>query len=183
MSALIDLSEKDVSFFSREVADDLIRFVGIAKVISGNREDFLRQVAEEKTLQQIAHVSDETLEKMYQAAKWIYNDKQFKQAAEAFGFLTILNPTRYAFWLGLGNAEFFNKQYEAALLAYAFCCEVNPEDPTCHLFSCRCYEQINEMDNAVNALDLALFVIADKPDHADLKVKIEAEKKRLSKKI
>lgn len=164
------------------MSDDLIRFMGIAKIISGNRDDFLRQVAEEKTLQQIAHVGDETLEKMYQAAKWLYNDKQFKQAAESFGFLTLLNPTRYAFWLGLGNAEFYNKQYEAALLAYAFCCETNPEDPTCHLFSCRCYEQINEIDNAVNALDLALFVIADKAEYADLKIKIESEKNRISKK-
>ncbi len=180
MQSLIQLSEKDKEMFSEEVIKDLARLVGLSNIIANNPAEFFDQTDQNSCLQKIAKVSDATLEKMYNAAKWIYEQNQFKEASDAFGFLTILNPTRHAFWYGLANSEFFNRNYEPALLAYAFCAEVNPSDPMCHLLSCRCYEAIQEVDNAINALDLALYVINDQQEYAGMKQEIMQEKQRLS---
>jgi tetratricopeptide (TPR) repeat protein len=183
MQKLIELSSQDKEMFSEVVVDDLTKLVGLANIVASKKEEFFEQLSQEKTLLQIAHVSNQTFEKMYQAAKQLYTEKQFQESADAFGLLTVINPASYSCWLGLGNSEFFLNHYEQALFAYAFCCKVNPSEPTCHIFSSQCYEQIKEIDNAINAIDLALFVISNNPEHKGFKPELEAEKQRLATKI
>lgn len=180
VQTLHDLAEKDREMFSEEVIQDLGCLVGLSDIIENKQELFYTQMMQEKCFQEIAGVSDSSLEKMYQAAKSLYEQKNFSHSADAFGFLTILNPNRHAFWLGLANSEFYNQNYEPALFAYAFSSQVNPNDPFTHLFSCRCYEAIGEIANAVNALELALIVIKDQPQHANMKQAVENELRKLS---
>jgi type III secretion system low calcium response chaperone LcrH/SycD len=180
MKALNELSKRDSAMTSIDVLDDINRLAGISRTIAGKEAEFFEESEGDISLQEIAKVSSATMEKMYLAAKYLYDQQQFKEAADAFGFLTALNADNHAFWLGLGNSEYLCKNYEEALYALAFACQANPDDPNCHIISCRCYEELGEKDNAINALDLAIFVIGDRPEYAQWQAKIKQEKVRLA---
>lgn len=179
LKVLADLSKSDASMLSKDVLDDINRLAGISSVISGKEAEFFEETNGDISLQEIAKVSNKTMDKLYLAAKYLYDQQQFKESADAFGFLTAINSSNYAFWLGLGNSEFLLKNFEAALYALSFACQANPEDPNCHIIACRCYEELGEIDNAINALDVALFVIGYRQEFADWRPKIEAEQQRL----
>lgn len=163
----------------QELVDELLKLLDLASLIANERQRFIDELSAGKTLQDMAGISDATIEKLYQAAKQLYEQKRYQEAADAFGFLTMLNSEKYAFWLALGNSEYNLKNYEAALFAYAFACRTNPEDHLCHIFSCRCYEELNDLDNAKNALELAIYVLGDNPDQQDLKSNLELQIKEL----
>lgn len=181
LESLIHMADKNPEFFSDDVADDLSRIISLSQLLKNNKDQFAEDIKEEKSLQEIAKVSDETIEKMYQAAKKIYEEKQFSDACDAFGFLTLLNDKKYIFWLALANSHFFLKNYESALIAYAIASEINSADIFPHLHSSICYEEIQEFDNAIGELDVALYIISATEQHTDLKEQIEAKKAELTK--
>ena len=168
---------------SAATIQDLNRLLELSQNFVVDNTKLVAQLKQEKSLQEIVKISDCTLDKLYMAAKHLYDQKQYTQSANAFYLLTILNPKRYSFWLGLANSEYFTHNFQLALIAYANCCQVNPNDPICHIFSSRCYEELKEGKLAINALDLALFVINDKPQYAHLSQQITQEKQRLIKKF
>lgn len=176
---MIALSHQDKEMFSEQVAADLSKLITLTTTITAHQDAFMEQLGQEKSVLEIAHVSTATFEKMYTAAKALYTEKLYPEAADAFAFLTIIHSQNYSCWLGLGHAEFHSHNYEQALYAYAFCCHLNPDDPTCHIYSSRCYEETKHLDHAINAIDLALFVIEHNTHYADLKPKLEREKQRL----
>lgn len=162
--------------FSEEVVEDLAKLVQISNLVGTDAGGYLEQLKEDKTLVEIAAVNQSTFEKLYQAAKQLYIEDQFEHAADAFGFLTLINSKNYSSWLGLGNSLVFLKRFEEALIAYAWCCQVNPQDVECHINSCYCYEAIHEIDNAINSLDLALLVTVNEHNEH-----LTQEKQRLMK--
>ena len=177
LHALIEL-QKDESQ-ADQIIEDFGKLTNLASLILEDRQNFIDELARDKSLQDIAGISNASLEKMYKAAKYLFDQQRFEEAADAFGFLTMLNSQKFAFWLGLGNSEFQLKKYKAALWAYAFVCRVNPADYYSHIFSCRCYEALDELENAMNALELALYVLEDIPENKELKLTIELHLKRL----
>lgn len=177
LQALVEMSEDNT--ISQDLMQELYKLLELASVIANERERFTSQLSEGKTIQAIAGLTDSSIERLYQAAKYVFDQKCFLDAANAFGFLTMLNASKFAFWLGLGNSEYKLNNYEQALFAYAFACRINPEDYLSHIFSCRCYEALGERDNAINALELALYVLGDNPDKKELKHNLEMQVKRL----
>ena len=165
------------------VAIDLATVMKYLLTLSEHAEEYVQGLLHEKSVQEIAGMSSETLEALYQSAKYLYEHQQYEEAADSFGLLTLLNAKHPIFWLGLGNSEFFCHRYEPALTAYAMAVYVNPFDPTPHLYSCKCYEEIHELDNAVNALDLALYVLEQNQDESGMKEQIQTERQRLNKKL
>lgn len=145
--------------------------------------DGVRPNQKGETLQEIVGIEEATIDALYAATKYLYDRQNYQEAADAFGVLTLLNPNYPSFWIGFGNAEYFCNHFEAALLAYAMAVEADPEEVMPHLYSCRCYEQLHQLDNAINALDMALFVIQEKGGLTDLKQEIEREKNRLQQKM
>lgn len=164
-----------------EFVDELLKLLDLAAMIAHERQRFIDELCAGKTLQDMAGISDATVEKLYQAAKQLYEQKRMQEAADAFGFLTMINSEKHAFWLALGNSEYNLKNYEAALFDYAFAYRTNPEDHLCHIFSCRCYEELNDLDNAKNALELAIYVIGDNPDQQELKGSLELQIQELER--
>ena len=159
-----------------EMVDELLKLLALAAVIAHERQRFIDDLSAGRTLQDMAGISDATLEKLYQAAKLLFEQKRYQEAADAFGFLTMLNGDRYPFWLALGNSEYNLNNYDAALFAYAFACRTNPDDHLCHIFSSRCYEALGDPDNAKNALELAIYAIGDNPDLQELKIELEQQR-------
>lgn len=177
IQALAEMSQDNS--IDNDLIQELYKLTALASMIANERQQFISELGLGKTIQAIAGLSDSSLEKLYQAAKHVFDQKRFSEAADAFGFLTMLNPTKFAFWLGLGNSEFNLKNYEAALFAYAFVCRINPQDYFGHIFSCRCYEALGDMKNAINALEMALDIIGNDPAKKELRHMLEAQIKQL----
>lgn len=181
MKKVTERSIPDNELHSSEFIDDIAKLTQIPTLIEESPESYFEQL-NEKTVIEITNVSEQTFETLYQAACELYNEEQYEHAADAFGFLTLINSNSYSSWLGLAHSQYFLKRYEEALVAYAWCCEVDPTDPQCHLFSSYCYEEIHELDNAINAIELALLVTEDDPEYQELHAQLTHEKQRLTAK-
>lgn len=136
------------------------------------------QMQEGKSLQEIIGFSDETMKQFYEAAYRLYNAGKESEAADAFLFLTTLNSSVEAFWLGLGMAEQCLQHYEEALSAYAMASMIIEDDPLPYYHSAACYQALQENENVRKSLELALQYFG--PEHASLKATAEDALKRLS---
>lgn len=121
-------------------------------------------------------VSEEALKAIYRIGAETYNHNEYSEAASLFTILALLDASRRDYWLALGNAEYFCQRYYPALIAYAIAAQVDPRDPQCHFLSAHCYQSLKEYDNALNALEIALFIINNNPDLTPLVEKAEGHR-------
>lgn len=174
--------DTDPHLVSAEFTEQLCQLSAIASVFADHPEQYLTIVSNGKTLQEVFALDDDAVEKLYSAAKYIYEQQHYPEAAASFSVLTLLCPNNHTFWIGLANSEYFCQNYEPALVAYAMAAQANPRDPLCHLFSSHCYEAMGQKRLAINALELALISIGEQDQYASWKQKIQEQKARLEKK-
>lgn len=142
----------------------------------------LRQhIQEGKSFQDILGYSDATMEKFYQAAYNLFQKQKFKEAAEAFTFLTTLNPEMHNYWLGLGMAEQRLEEFHGALLAYAMAMMSDVTNPVPHYHSANCYRALLDDANAIVSLDQAIQQAGDSEEHQEIRDRAVALKARISK--
>jgi tetratricopeptide (TPR) repeat protein len=177
VNACLDSSEDGE--LPQEMLQVIPKLYDLADLIAFRKEFFIYALSQNKTLQEIAFITDAELEKMYLAAKNLYDQKRYQEAAASFSFLTMINTENSSFWLARGNSEFHMQNYEAALIAYAFVSRVDPDDFYCHIFSCRAYEALEQYENALNALEVALYVLGDNVEEKELQLTLELQIKRL----
>jgi len=163
-----------------EIAHDFVKLKNALQSI--NEKQLQEALSKNWSFQELIGMRDATIEAIYQAARHLYENQQYEESSAIFGMLTFLNAKHFIFWIGLGNSEFFCRHYELALHAYAIAVHANPDDPSPHLYSSKCFEELHQIDNALNALDIALFVIRGEAAFADMQGQIEHEKERLSHK-
>lgn len=145
--------------------------------------DLLRKkISEGKVLQEIIGYSAATMEKFYFVAYKLFQHQQYQEAADAFIFLTTLNPYIYNYWLGLGMCEQLLKREEAALIAYATAILINVENPVPHYHSASCYNELKDQGNALASLELAIMYCEDKVEFTSLKKHAEEAKRVLEEK-
>lgn len=143
----------------------------------------LRQhIQEGKSFQELLGYSDETMEKFYQAAYNLFQKQKYKEAAEAFTFLTTLNPERHNYWLGLGMSEQILEEFHGALLAYAMAMMSDVTNPVPHYHSANCYRALLDDSNALISLEQAIQQAGDKDEHKQLLTAAISLKERLSRK-
>lgn len=132
------------------------------------------QVKEGKTFQEVIGYSTNTMEKFYTIARVLFEKQEYDKAADAFVFLTTLNPYVHNYWLGLGMSEQLNGGYQGALLAYAMAILTNPENPAAHYQSANCYRAMNDIKNARLSFELAARCCGDHEEYASLKDQAES---------
>lgn len=115
-----------------------------------------RQMEEGKTFQEIIGYSNQTMDKFYQIAHGLFQQQEYSQAADAFVFLTTLNPYTHNYWLGLGMSEQLSGSYQGALLAYAMAILTDIENPVAHYHSASCYRAVGDRRSALQSLKMAL---------------------------
>lgn len=125
-----------------------------------------------QTNQKLLGVSDEVLEKYYQAAWQFLEEKNWFDAMDSFLFLSFLNPYIHAFWIGLGIAEQSQQKYKEALIAYTMAEATNPNDPVAFANAFQCGIAIGEHDYAHYSLKKAIACCEGKEEFADLKQKL-----------
>jgi type III secretion system low calcium response chaperone LcrH/SycD len=144
--------------------------------------EFLRkQVEEGKTFQEILGYNLETMEKFYTAACNLFQKQEYRQAADAFIFLSTLNPFVPTYWLGLGMSQQLDEEYRTALLAYGMAILTDVQNPLPHYHSGFCYRMLGEYENAKTSLDLAITTCNDFQEYGWLKQRSQIARHALEK--
>lgn len=183
ISTLIELAVHQPTLITEEVRKDLTKFIAFPKVAQSTIEKIRLETAEGKSFQEIFGISEATVEAFYQAARHLYEHQHYQDAQAAFQVLTFINGNKPLFWLALGSSQYFCHHYEQALIAYTLAGHIDPFVPTSHLYSCKCYEELGQIEKALNSLELALIAIRDDQTQFKLVQKIHEEQRRLTQKI
>lgn len=122
--------------------------------------------------QQLLGISDDVLEKYYEVALHLLDQKKWDSARDAFLFLTFLNPCMHNFWMGLGIAEQWQRHYESALLAYSMAETTDPGDPAVYANEFQCNLALNAKEEASKSLKKALEICGENDDFANLKAQL-----------
>jgi tetratricopeptide (TPR) repeat protein len=164
ISSLPEILQHTPALESQKIVQALGDMITIASVIVQDAKPSLELMKQGTSMQEALEINEETLSTMYLAAKYLYEQEQYDEASSAFCLLSLLNPGRLPFWLGLGNSEFFLHRYQEALLAYGFASQVTESDSLPHILSAKCHMALENYPAAKLSLALAEMV-QDKHKH------------------
>jgi len=143
-----------------------------------SKEWIKKELAKGKSAQEILQISDEVMQKLYNAAYRLFDNARYVDAADAFLFLVTLNPRNYEYWLGLGLCAQLNREYEAAFDAYEMAAYQNLESPLPYFYLAKCLFAMHDRDSALLAIDLAID-FSDSDEYADIHQEALAAKRAL----
>jgi len=122
------------------------------------------EMLEGKSLQQIFGFSNETALLFYEVAKNILEQKRFRDAINAFVFLTTINPYVPSFWMGLGMAQQLNQEHNVALDSYNIALTLEGRQIFPYIVAAQCCIEIKDFDKATNLMEVAEQYAAKHPD-------------------
>jgi tetratricopeptide (TPR) repeat protein len=101
--------------------------------------------------------NDPNNQQAYEGLGRLYlQEKNFKEAAETFKFLTRLDPRRDTYWSNLGLSLYSTQQYKEASVAYEKALQINSKVPARWVNISMCYEQIQDLPRVIKALNQAV---------------------------
>jgi tetratricopeptide (TPR) repeat protein len=124
-------------------------------------------------------LTDTTLQLLYRGAKQLIDKGNHPEAEAAFFFLTTVDFRQYPFWLGLGHAAFHLGNHNQAINAYAMASSCDPKAFWPHVLSANCFEALNDYEEALSSLELAL-AHCQNADEKDIELE-EGLKERIRK--
>jgi type III secretion system low calcium response chaperone LcrH/SycD len=145
-----------------------------------NDPEILRRYVEEgKTFQEILEFDDDTMRRFYYVARALLESHRHRDAADAFLFLTTLNPFVASYWIGLGMCEQFQEEFKQALVAYAMATVSDRQNPTPFYYAAACHYALNDIDQALRSLALAIEMADEQEDYTDIRERALASQKIL----
>lgn len=129
------------------------------------------QILQGRTFQDMVGFKDSTMERLYAKARALFLHERYEEAADAFVFLTTLNPHYYVYWIGLAMSEHLSGYYQEALGAYAMASICDPNNPIPHYHAATCYRYLSDATHELVALELAIRCCGDNKQHAMVKHK------------
>lgn len=131
----------------------------------------------------IMGITDESVESIYGQAYLLYNTGKYKDAAELFRLLIMLNSTEPKYVMGLAACMHMMKEYEGASATYTLVSIIDATTPIPHFHASDCYIQLGDKASAIIALEMAVQKAGDKPEFATLKERALITIKALKKEI
>jgi tetratricopeptide (TPR) repeat protein len=114
-------------------------------------------------------ISDECMQSLYEGARALFEGKEFNQAEKAFFVVCTIDPSQYAYWIGLGHASFQIRDYQQAILSYSMASAIDSENIWPHIWAANCFEEENDFHYAKVALNEALTLQRSKmPKNLDI---------------
>ena len=110
----------------------------------------------------------------YKVAYDLYQSADFKNAASAFSYLTVLNPYEHTYWMGLALCKQADRSYEEAIVAYTMAEAIHPEHPVAHLHLAQCYYAIQQREKVTEHLKQAIEVAGKIPEFQEIRQKAES---------
>lgn len=128
-------------------------------------------------------LTDENMEAIYGVAYNFYQGGKYEEAHRFFQLLCTCDLSQTKYWMGLGACRQMMKEYEPAILAYAFASVVEDDiNPTALYSAGECFLALDIIDRAEAAMDAVVSVAEDKKQYEDLVKKAKAIKEILVKK-
>jgi tetratricopeptide (TPR) repeat protein len=122
--------------------------------------DQAKAAPDEQTAEQLylnAIKADPNNKEAYEGLGRLYlQEKNYKEAAETFKFLTRLDPSRDTYWSNLGMSLYSIQQYKDASKAYEKSVQMNAKIPARWVNLSLCYEAIHDLPRMIKALNQAL---------------------------
>lgn len=103
------------------------------------------------------------IENCYASAFGLYDIGNYEEAAGLFTFLALQDPFDARFWKGLASSRQMNREYQAALPAWANYCLLSREDPMGHFHAGECFLSMGEKNQALKAFQLAEVDLKEGP--------------------
>lgn len=114
-------------------------------------------------------MSDAMIEGMYGQGYRLYNSGKYKEAAETFKFLVMVNSTEAKYMMGLAACYHMMKLYEAAIQSYMICGIIDPDTPVPYYHMSDCNIQAKDPISAIVSLEMAIKKAGDKPQFQAIK--------------
>jgi tetratricopeptide (TPR) repeat protein len=101
--------------------------------------------------------NDPNNQQAYEGLGRLYlQEKNFREAAETFKFLTRLDARRDTYWSNLGLSLYSVQQYQDAAQAYEKALQINNKIPARWVNLSLCYEQTHDLPRTIKALNQAV---------------------------
>ncbi len=113
---------------------------------------FADQLQEEKTPQEIWGIPEEKIDKIYQFACDLYDEKRDEDASDVFLLLTTLRPDGLAFWKGLAFSSQRKSDFAAALIAYEYALALDPTHAELYPYYLRTLCELDRKEQALIVL-------------------------------
>ncbi|MCH9609124.1 MAG: hypothetical protein S4CHLAM45_08870 [Chlamydiales bacterium] len=131
--------------------EEILQLSGIEDPESYIQDFLLNRHLKSDTLQQTFNLSCEQMDLYYRDAYTFYEKEQFKEAADAFHALVLLDPLIKKHWMGLGASYQVQGHYEKAVRAYAMVTLLDSKDPTPHTYASQCLFKLDQFEDAQKA--------------------------------
>jgi len=144
-----------------------------------------RAVRKGATAKDVLGLTDAMVEGIYGQAYRLYNTGKYKEAAQIFRLLLMINATEPKYSMGLAATLHMMKDYDSAIAAYAAVFTMDPFNPIPYYHSADCFIQKGDTFSAIIALQTAVKKSTDRPEYKTLQdravMMIESLKKELAK--
>lgn len=145
------------------------------------KDDLTHYFGNGGTWQSLLGYDESVMRAQYKKAYDLFQEAQYKDAAAAFSYLTVLNPYEYSYWMGLGIAKQSDRLYEEALIGYVAAEALDPDNPLPHLHQAQCFHALQLTDQAIEHLKLTIETARDQAEYAEVVSKAETILKYLNK--
>lgn len=140
----------EIAAFQENISHAFSRFDQTAYVL-----ELSTQAAEGACWRALLGLNDTTMKYLYQAAKSLFDSGRYPQAEAAFFFLTTIDVSQHAFWLGLGHAAFRLGNLNQSINSYETAHLCLPGSVWPHIYMANCFEAMNDFEEALGALQTA----------------------------
>ena len=125
------------------------------------------------------------VEGIYGQAYRLYNTGKYKEAAQIFRLLIMINSTEPKYAMGLAACFHLMKDYKSATNTYSLIGIIDPQNPIPFYHSSDCFMQMGDQASALVMLEMAIKRAGEKPEFRTLKdraiLTAESLKKELAK--
>lgn len=120
--------------------------------------EIVKQLINGKTWIEILKLPYTIVQALYDNAKRIFDVGNYTAAEDAFSFLAWLHTKQPEFWLCLGHSQFHLGHHEKALQSYAMASSFDSENTWPYLYSCCCFEALDDKDSAFETIQEGLEI-------------------------
>lgn len=160
-----------------DMDNDEFRIPDIKREILNDPKKLQEQLSSGKTFQEVLGFTNEAMSQFYLAARRLFEKQKYEEAADAFLFLTTMNPFVYHYWMGLGMSEQLIDEPFAALMAYNMAINIDKTNPIPHYHSASCYAVLHDRQSAMVCLDDAIHAAGDHEHYVEIKKQAQSAKR------
>ncbi len=117
-------------------------------------------------------IPENVMEGIYAHAYRLYNSGRYRESAQLFRLLVMLNAIEPKYVMGLAACHHLMGQFDNALMTYAIVASLDDKDPMPNYHSADCYLQLGMKESGLEQMQAALTKCGDDPVHEALKNRI-----------